>query len=145
MSPLEFKRYEDNIAWLESTIDALHEENQELAESLYRHQQTLNEVMPLRRHIKRQIRHRLSQFDKKIRTRLARQQNFEPKSDESLNVQADRIDLLKQIVDYDRRNFLAYSQPAARPHILLPAYETARQTAVKVLRSIKQAKNHNNT
>jgi FkbM family methyltransferase len=132
----DFERYDEHIAWLESTIESLREENEIAHAQEYLLQNTLNEVIPLRRHLKRQVRHNAVRADRRIVNKLSRKSKFQPIAGDvepSANDGADMIDAAKE---YDKKNFDSFSK-ATQSHAALPLYLASRNAAYKTLRKAK--------
>lgn len=90
-------------------------------------QTALNEITPLRRHVKHQIKHRLIKIDKKILSKLERQNSFEaaPVANRYPSSPTRHLTLAK---DSDLANFGTYNA-APRQHPALPLYQATRKAA----------------
>lgn len=90
------------------------------------------EVTPLRRHVRRQVKHRLRATDQKIINKLGAVQSYTP-----MTVDSDHKDTLESLFRADQANFATYNQ-AVRRTSSQKAYLTVRragiQAATKLLR-----------
>jgi FkbM family methyltransferase len=133
----DYERYEKHIAWLESTIENLRQDNEAATAQIQHLQRTLNEMTPLRRHLKRQVRHHIIETDKKIVRKLSRKRDFTPAAHAPTPADSSRSSLLDATRTYDSQNFERYSQ-AAKPRSALPAYMQSRHAVYKGLRQAKR-------
>lgn len=125
----------------ESKLTAqLNNLNQELAAKSQQAAQlesSLDEVTPLRRHIKKHIKERLKRVDQKISRRLVRANTFKaaPVSKGQLpNSPQIRLSLAKAS---DRDNFAAYNR-APKQHPGLPAYKMTKKIAKKTAKKLSK-------
>jgi FkbM family methyltransferase len=134
----DYERYEKHIAWLESTIENLRQDNEAATAQMHHLQRTINELTPLRRHLKRQVRHHIGRADKKIVRKLSRKSEFKPVGGSVRRTEGASLEsLLDAAGTYDSQNFERYHK-AAKPRALLPVYMRSRNATYKGLRRMKQ-------
>jgi hypothetical protein len=94
----------------------------------------INEITPLRRHLRRQVKHRLRSTDQKILNKLGSRGRYEPQSP------TDSTDLLAAAQLVDRANMRQYNM-ANRKSALQSVYLMTRragiETASRLLRMRK--------
>lgn len=112
------------------------EASQEHAQTL---QAMLDEVTPLRRHLKRHIRYRLKQVDQRITNTLEGNNNFSPKtfSDKS-GTKGDAI--LQSAQADDAENFAAYNMPR-KPRRTLSIYKASKEAGLAGFAKVKKKRN----
>jgi FkbM family methyltransferase len=126
----DYSRYEENIDWLEATIEGLSAENEDLGKQLFELQKTMAETLSLRRHLKRQVWHNLARVDRKILRKLSREDNFRPIEDVPIETNN-----LNAAAEYDKQNFEKFNKVGGIS-ILLPAYQKTRRVAVSQTRKV---------
>lgn len=133
----DYERYDKHIAWLESTIENLRQDNESAHTQMHNLQTALNDMTPLRRHLKKQIRHHMGRADKKIVRKLSRKADFKPLPYDASPARQDVVSLLEEAAAYDQKNFRLYRK-TAKPHALLPLYMNSRNKAYETFRTAKR-------
>jgi FkbM family methyltransferase len=126
----DFSRYEENIDWLEATAESLRAENEELSNQLAEVHTVLAEVLPLKRHFKRQVRHHLAGIDRKILSKFSKEDTFQPVGNAPTSANG-----LEAAAEYDKKNFDEFNKQG-KTHALLPAYKKTRGVAISQTRKI---------
>jgi len=130
----DLKDYDKLVQWLESTNKKLRAELEDTQLHAHNLQTTLDEVLPLRKHLKRTLRYHLGRVDRKVARSLARSNNFKPVP---VNAEADsQQDALKLAQISDNSNFTAFNR-APRQHPLMPVYRASRKAGVKTVSKLR--------
>lgn len=120
----DFEEYEESVASLTKDNTALREELAKVQARASQLENTLEEILPLRRHVKRNVKHRLIQADRRILGALTNGNDFKPEPVPA-SVQGSPKDRLATAAANDVANFAGYNRPA-KHHPALPVYKTAR-------------------
>ena len=134
------KQLADNRWDKETIINTLHDEVSRLNEevSIYQNQinvlnKELEEVKPLRKHIKQHVRYRLNRLDKIIENKIIKKKYYKPIQINNLNYSKD--DIFSVINSVDKENYSMYNQPINQP-MLLQFYYKLRSYILVILRKI---------
>lgn len=114
----EYDELKARVVELEKELDM---KNQYLAHL----EGTISEITPLRRHLRRQIKHRLRATDEKIIRRLGASKQYAPRVPEG-------NDVLESVLKADQESFDAYNDSARRT-ALLTAYLASRKAGIDVV------------
>jgi FkbM family methyltransferase len=129
----DFKAYDDLVAVLEKSNTELKNDLEKARTEKQQLQHNLDEVASLRRHVKTNVKRRLSRVDRKLQKHLVNENDFKPMAiSADLPESADKRLLLAQTNDQD--GFTSYNKPP-KQHPALPAYRKIRK-AVRGLNRI---------
>lgn len=133
----DFDEYDKTIAWQNDRIKTNNEqaelEKQMLLGEIRALQHNLNEITPFRRHVVKQVKHRLRKVDSKITGKLSNQNVHKPPlasvPDKSVS------ELIKKGHENDLKNVKLY-QSISQNHPLLPVYERSKTTTHRIVRKV---------
>lgn len=124
---------QDDRAKLEQKIRELEKEGQQKDEQIRRLEATLDQVTPLRRHLKRTVRLRLLWLDRGIAAKLKSQNAFKPQAVST--VPATSSELLERAHKADEQNLARYNQ-SATDNLSYRLYMGGRNRAAKAARTV---------
>ncbi|HEX7633280.1 MAG TPA: FkbM family methyltransferase [Candidatus Saccharimonadales bacterium] len=130
----DFKAHDDLVTTLEKNNTELRAELEKSQAERQQLQHSFNEIASLRRHVKRNVKHRLSHVDHAIQQKLIKANNFKPMPlPDSLPTTAkERLSLahLNDQTDFTRFN------ESPKQHPALPAYRKARKLVNKTRKGL---------
>ncbi len=112
------RKAQDDLTSLQTEIEL---KNQQIAHL----EATLSEVLPLRRHFKRQLKSKLKNINNKITNKLNPVRPYEP-------TEAKENNSLNSLIDYDKANFAKFKEYSKIPP-LTKAYNSTKDRAFRAL------------
>lgn len=127
----DYKKYDEVVAWLEDTNRGLEKQLQAANQQVHDLQKLINEVTPLKKHLKRQVKQRLLKLDKKVTDKLAGDSKYVPH--QVSQVKGNKQELLQHARDIDVQNFNRFNDRPTK--VALRGYEKLKVGTIKTVRS----------